>query len=83
VNRRKTHLAWGAFPDVLCEQKFPKPQRTAEPREVTCCSCKRVAAHKPRTTHRSIVPPVDFVPTRARARLPLLGTRVTSGGYQP
>jgi len=64
-HQNKTHLAWGV--DPLCEQKFPKPRLSETPREVTCCSCERAAKRMLRTTHRSIVPPVDFVPTHARA----------------
>ena len=71
--KNKTHLAWGA--DSLCEQKFPKPLVSDSPRAVTCCSCVRAARRKLRTTHRSVVPPVDFVPTHARAIAILGGVR--------
>lgn len=77
---RKVHLAWAAEP--LCGQKFPKPRQTKEPRDVTCCSCVRVARRKLRTTHRSIVPPVDYIPSHARAIAILGGAVVDSEALQ-
>jgi hypothetical protein len=55
------HLKWSA--DPLCEQRFPKPRLTTNPRAVTCCACRSVAGHRLRTTHRAPEVPPGFVPT--------------------
>jgi len=48
----RTHMAWAGMP--LCEQRFPKPRLTSNPREVTCLSCKNVARLKLSTSHRDL-----------------------------
>lgn len=53
--RAVVHLAWRGT-GVLCDQRFPKPQRTKHGSQVTCCSCTRVADHKLRSTHKNDQP---------------------------